>query len=232
MIKDFDAEPFIKKFEQSLQSLNKLKKLAQRKLDDIEDLKNASQKSFSQNIGMVNKMFSDTFETFNKLESRMTQVGNSAVIFGAQLEALDKQRIRAKESRDLVYYFIDINLGNFSKLDILRKSSGWEGKRKLAVIVKRLSFIAKDIDIPSTENARINISKYSDILRKDILEEFDQAYRDLDISVMANCAKVLYELDGEQSSCIQAYINQHEFFTSKLYLQEEINSLSAGMFLT
>jgi hypothetical protein len=79
-----------------------------------------------------------------KLESRLGQVGNSAILIGTlnetllihritgqQLDSLDRQKNRASESKDLVLYFLELNKGDTARLDLVKHSHGWEGKSKV-----------------------------------------------------------------------------------------------------
>ena len=67
------------------------------------------------------------------------------------MENIDKQRLRALEAKDLVHFFHEFNDGNSSRLDLLKNSTGWEGKAKAAKIVRRLNAIAKEIDLSVVE---------------------------------------------------------------------------------
>lgn len=55
--------------------------------------------------------------------------------------------MRALEAKDLVLFFQEFNTGNTSRLDLLKNSGGWDGRAKAAKIVRRLSSIAKEIDL-------------------------------------------------------------------------------------
>lgn len=82
------------------------------------------------------------------------------------------------------------------------------------------------------------IEKFCESFEKEILEEFDKAYEESDPRVMAvsfnfinacsllmpyktkqHCAKVLFEFNGG-ASCVQLYVNQHEFFMSNMKIEE------------
>lgn len=88
------------------------------------------------------------------------------------------------------------------------------------MIAKRLSCITKEIDIPGTEKAKVAVENYCETIEKEILSHFDNAYKDGDVETMAACAKILVEFNGGQS-CIQIFVNQHEFFTTGMRSREE-----------
>lgn len=57
----------------------------------------------------------------------------------------------------------------------------------------------------------------------------EQAIQSLSLNVMAiqHCAQTLQDFNGGQS-CIQIYVNQHDFFISKERVQEAAGSLVGG----
>ena len=120
---------------------------------------------------------------FEALDARLGEVGNTAIRIGEQLETIDKHRTKASEAKDVIQYFLEFNAGSFSRLDALRRVSR-DGEYKAAVIARRLNAIAKEVDIPGTENARSNIEKYCEGLEKTLLAEFDQAYNQADKETM------------------------------------------------
>ncbi|RUP46435.1 exocyst complex component Sec10-like protein [Jimgerdemannia flammicorona] len=67
--------------------------------------------------------------------------------------------------------------------------------------------------------AQDGIEKLCESLEKDLLRDFDRAYKDGDPRAMSHCAKVLQEFNGGHS-CVQIYVNQHEFFISNAKVTE------------
>ncbi|CAG8660938.1 11228_t:CDS:2, partial [Paraglomus occultum] len=88
-----------------------------------------------------------------------------------------------------------------------------------AIIARRLNTVAKELDIPGAEAARTRIEKYCEVLEKELLDQFDRAYRKGDAKTMQHCAKTLHEFNGG-GSCIALYVNQHSFFIQKVNLTE------------
>lgn len=73
------------------------------------------------------------------------------LIAGEQLEAVHVQRQRAQAAHDLIHYYIQFSRNDTSDLDVLRKERGKEGRRELATVLRRLSAVAKEVDITSAE---------------------------------------------------------------------------------
>ena len=70
---------------------------------------------------------------------------------GEQLEAVHVQRQRAQAAHDLINYYIQFSRNDTAALDVLRKERGKEGRRELATVLRRLSAVAKEVDISSAE---------------------------------------------------------------------------------
>ena len=102
---------------------------------------------------------------------------------GVQLEAIEKQRRRAMDAKDLFTYYLDFAYDNTSdRLDSLQLSSDQDGKSKCAVMTRRLLTLSKDLDAEG--RIRESIEKYGERLEKDLLKSFDKAYRRADLRAM------------------------------------------------
>ncbi|KAJ8330382.1 hypothetical protein BDV3_003129 [Batrachochytrium dendrobatidis] len=214
----FDPKPFIRAFDMASDELLRLKKRVQAKIDDQEDQAAASESQRQRKLKSFGDTFDDVHRAFESLDSRLSEVGNTAIRIGEQLETIDKQKTRAAEAKDLIQYFLEFNKGIFTRLDTLRQSEP-DGGYKAAIIARRLNTIAKEVDIADTEAARANIEKYCENLEKSLLVEFDQAYSQGDGSTMNKIACTLLDFNGG-SSCVQTYVNQHAFFINLLKIAE------------
>jgi hypothetical protein len=82
---------------------------------------------------------------------------NANATTGEQLESVHIQRQRAEAAHDLIDYYIQFSRGDTTRLDVLRKQSGKEGRRQLATVLRRLSAVAKEVDIPQADQVRKSI---------------------------------------------------------------------------
>ena len=106
-------------------------------------------------------------QSFSTMETKMNEVGRTAVRIGAlqvlpewyltadsrqgeQLESVHQHRERAKAAHDLVDYYNQFSRDDVSRLDSLKKE-GKEGRRQVAVILRRLVIVAKEVDLPYAE---------------------------------------------------------------------------------
>lgn len=69
---------------------------------------------------------------------------------GEQLESVHQHRERAKAAYDLIDYYNQFSRDDISQLDSLKKE-GKEGRRQVAVILRRLVIVAKEVDLPYAE---------------------------------------------------------------------------------
>ncbi|KAI8076652.1 exocyst complex component Sec10-like protein [Gilbertella persicaria] len=211
-----DPKPFIRTFESVLEELQQLKTRVQEQCSELENSTQAAELEYKRNITDLHGAFEDVYRSYDSLESRIGDVGKTAIRIGEQLETIDKERSKASESRDVIEYFMEFQEGNTERLDTLRQG-GEEGQLKAAIVGRRLNAVAKEVD--NDKEARIAIEKFCESFEKEILEDFDKAYEEGDPRSMAHCAKVLFEFNGG-ASCVQTYVNQHEFFMSSIRIEE------------
>ncbi|KAG8688735.1 Exocyst complex component 5, partial [Ceratobasidium sp. 395] len=137
-----------------------------------------------------------------------------------QLESVHVSRQRAQAAHDLFHHYNQLSRGDTSSLEALKKEGkNREGTRQVAIILRRLNVVAKEVDVPGADVTREHIDKYCEKFEKDMLKLFDRYYRKGDPKMMARCAQTLLEFNGG-SSCVQMYVNQHDFFISENRTQQ------------
>jgi hypothetical protein len=104
------------------------------------------------------------------MESRMNEVSSTAVRIGAlqsvnylhfinavpsgeQLETVHIERQRAQAAYDLIDFYNQFSRGDTTRLDTLRKE-GRAGRRQVAVLLRRLNTVAKEVDLPTADKVR------------------------------------------------------------------------------
>lgn len=181
---------------------------------DLESTVQIADSAYSKKLHELTKSFDGVGTSFNGLEERITDIGRVSVRVGEQLEIVDKQRRRATEAHALIQYYYQFARGDSSQLDAFRKAGGREGRLRTAVIARRLQAISREIDVEGAVKTREEIDKYCERFERDMLKLFDKFYRKSDPKMMSHIAKVLQKFNGGQS-CVQLYVNQHDFFISK-----------------
>ncbi|KAF8631594.1 hypothetical protein AX15_002342 [Amanita polypyramis BW_CC] len=209
----FDPKPFLAIFETAVDRLIAARREVQTKTDQLEKSVRVSEREYSKKMADLNRSFEAVSSAFSGMESRMNQVSATAVRIGEQLETVHIERQRAQVAYDLIDLYGAFTKGDTSKLDMLRKE-GRNGRRQVAILLRRLNTVAKEVDLPSADRTRENIEKYCEKFEKEMLGLFDRCYRKGDPKMMHHCAQTLLEFNGG-ASCVQVYVNQHDFFINE-----------------
>ncbi|KAF7355497.1 Exocyst complex component protein [Mycena sanguinolenta] len=206
----FDPKPFINTFEAAVDKLIAVRKDVQSKTEQMEKSVRISEREYSKKMADLNRGFEAVGNSFAGMESRMNEVSSTAVRIGEQLETVHIERQRAQAAYDLIDFYNQFSRGDTDRLDALRKE-GRAGRRQVAVLLRRLNTVAKEVDLPTADKTRENIEKYCEKFEKEMLNLFDRCYRRGDPKMMHHCAQTLLEFNGG-ASCVQVYVNQHDFF--------------------
>ncbi|KAF9226649.1 exocyst complex component Sec10 [Gyrodon lividus] len=215
----FDPKPFIRTFEAAVDRLIAIRKDVQVKTEQLEKSVRVAEREYSKKMAELNKGFEGVGSSFAMMESKLNEVGKTAIRIGEKLESVHIERQRAQAARDLIDYYNQFSRGDTTRLDALKKE-GKEGRRQVAVILRRLTNVAREVDLPIAEKTRENIDKYCEKFEKDMLYLFDKCYRKGDPKMMHHCAQTLLDFNGG-ASCVQVYVNQHDFFINKI--QEHVD---------
>ncbi|KZT72555.1 exocyst complex component Sec10 [Daedalea quercina L-15889] len=216
----FDPKPFIRTFEAAVDKLIAVRKDVQTKTEQMEKIVRTTEREYSRKMSELNKGFESVGSTFSSMEAKMNEVGRTAIRIGEQLEAVHQQRQRAQAAYDLIDFYNQFARDDTSQLDAMKKE-GKEGRRKVAVLLRRLNIVAKEVDLPHADKTRENIDRYCEKFEKDMLHLFDRAYRKGDPKMMHHCAQTLLDFNGG-ASCVQVYVNQHDFFINRVRETGEI----------
>ncbi|KAI0030530.1 exocyst complex component Sec10 [Vararia minispora EC-137] len=217
----FDPKPFIQSFESAVGRLIALRNDAQTKTEQMEKGVRVAEREYSKKMAELNRGFEAVGTSFSGMESRMSEVGRTAIRIGEQLESVHLERQRAQAAYDLIDYYNQFSKDDTTRIDTLRKD-GKEGRRKVALLLRRLSTVAKEVDLPNAEKTRENIDKYCEKFEKDMLYLFDRCYRKGDPKMMHHCAQTLLDFNGG-ASCVQVYVNQHDFFINRVRRNTQSN---------
>ncbi|KAF8969479.1 exocyst complex protein [Flammula alnicola] len=210
----FDPKPFIRSFESIVDKLISVRKDVQAKTEQMEKSVRVAEREYSKKMVELTKGFEAVGNSFSGMESRMNEVSSTAVRIGDQLETVHVERQRAQAAYDLIDFYNQFSKGDTTGLDALRKE-GRAGRRQVAVVLRRLNTVAKEVDLPNSDKTRENIEKYCEKFEKEMLNLFDRCYRKGDPKLMHHCAQTLLEFNGG-ASCVQVYVNQHDFFINNI----------------
>ncbi|EST09944.1 Exocyst complex component Sec10-like protein [Kalmanozyma brasiliensis GHG001] len=210
----FNPRPFIRTLESATEQLNQIRTQINSQTQQLSSSVHVAESAYTKKLDELSKNFVSVGNSFTSLEDRISEVGRTAIRIGEQLELIDKQRNRASEAHDLIEFYYMFARGDTSKLERLRKEGGREGRMKTAVIARRLAAISREVDVAGSDQTRDSIDRYCERFERDMLKLFDKFYRRSDPKMMSHIAKVLQAFNGG-TSCVQIYVNQHDFFISK-----------------
>ncbi|KAL0240282.1 hypothetical protein I308_106529 [Cryptococcus tetragattii IND107] len=216
----FNPTPFLQTFSPALDTLLELRKQVAERTKKMETDVRRAEREYGKRLRELDGGFEAIGKSFTNLESKVTDVGRTAVRIGEQLENLHQTRSTAQNTSLLLSYYLSLthqtaitgeNTSPLEQLFATRTSR--QGREKLAVLLRRLMAIAKDrrMEREKAERVRDEIEGYCERFEKELLKLFDRSYRKGDPRMMAHCAKTLQEFNGG-ASCIQIYVNQHDFF--------------------
>ncbi|KGB80239.3 exocyst complex component protein [Cryptococcus deuterogattii R265] len=256
----FNPTPFLQTFSPALDTLLELRKQVAERTKKMETDVRRAEREYGKRLRELDGGFEAIGKSFANLETKVTDVGRTAVRIGEQLENLHQTRSTAQNTSLLLSYYLSLthqtaitgeNTSPLEQLFATRTSR--QGREKLAVVLRRLMAIAKDVadnaatalseaeagavpkevtngdgesqepvvsqkvvskrrmDREKAERVRDEIEGYCERFEKELLKLFDRSYRKGDPRMMAHCAKTLQEFNGG-ASCIQIYVNQHDFF--------------------
>ncbi|EIW82063.1 exocyst complex component Sec10 [Coniophora puteana RWD-64-598 SS2] len=210
----FDPKPFIRSFEEAVDKLISVRKDLQTKIEQNEKSVRVAEREYSKKMANLSQGFEAAGSSFTTIEGKMNEVGRAAIRIGEQLESVHIERQRAHAAHTLIDYYIQFSRGDTTRLDALKKE-GKEGRSQVATILRRLTTVAREVDLPNAEKTREAIDKYCEKFEKDMLYLFDRCYRKGDPKLMHHCAQTLLDFNGG-ASCVQVYVNQHDFFINKV----------------
>ncbi|CDO68146.1 hypothetical protein BN946_scf185003.g18 [Trametes cinnabarina] len=219
----FDPKPFIRTFEAAVDKLIAVRKDVQAKTEQMEKSVRVAERDYSKKMAELNRGFEAVGQSFSGMESKMNEVGRTAIRIGEQMESVHQQRQRAQAAYDLIDFYGQFAKDDTTRIDALKKE-GKEGRRKVAVLLRRLATVAKEVDLPNADKTRENIDRYCEKFEKDMLHLFDRAYRRGDPKMMHHCAQTLLDFNGG-ASCVQVYVNQHDFFINRVAESTAIDDL-------
>lgn len=146
----------------------------------------------------------------------ITRVGTTAIQIGKTLDTLSSQLNRAQASSRVVNTYLSLRENDKALNDLRRTKLTIEE----AKFVRNLLQICRDVDLKASQDARVAIEKFTESVELEILQDFDEAYRQGNVPSMRRCAEVLFEFNGG-SSIHRAFVNQHDFFIRKENIESE-----------
>ncbi|CCG81678.1 Putative uncharacterized protein [Taphrina deformans PYCC 5710] len=212
----FEPKPLIRDFEAALSKLNSLRTQIQEDIERNASEVQAAERAHNARIRQLNQKFENVVGSFESLEDMITSVGTTAIQIGKTLESLSSQLTRSQTSSRVVTTYLALRENDRALHDMRRNKLTIDE----AKFVRNLLQVCREVDLKGSQDATLAIEKFTEVVEREVLADFDEAYRQGDLAAMRSCAETLYEFNGG-SSIHRAFVNQHDFFIRKENIESE-----------
>ncbi|GFY97371.1 exocyst complex component sec10 [Actinidia rufa] len=192
-------------------------------------------------LGELEKGVDGLFDSFARLDSRISSVGQTAAKIGDHLQSADTQRETASQTIELIKYLMEFNSSPGDLMELSPLFSDDSRVAEAASIAQKLrSFAEEDIGrhgitTPSIagnatasrglEVAVANLQEYCNELENRLLSRFDAASQRRELSTMAECAKILSQFNRGTSAM------QHYVATRPMFIDVEVMNADTRLVL-
>jgi len=147
----FATEPFLKLFENTIADLKRMQDQVEEEI--AKSIKGCAkeEEAYKSKIWAQNRAFQSNLSTFKDLDDRICGIGNIAMRIGDQLEAVEKQRSSASETKELINYFSELCSGEVKSPIFLHKGM----LRERARLLKKLGVFVKEIERAEEEMSHL-----------------------------------------------------------------------------
>uniref|UniRef100_A0A804N456 Exocyst complex component 5 n=3 Tax=Zea mays TaxID=4577 RepID=A0A804N456_MAIZE len=170
-------------------------------------------------LGELEKGVDGLFDSFARLDSRISSVGQTAAKIGDHLQSAESQRETASQTIDLIKYLMEFNSTPGDLMELSPLFSDDSRVAEAASIAQKLrSFAEEDVGrhgvssaVGSANASRglevavANLQEYCNELENRLLARFDAASQRRELSTMAECAKILSQFN-RGTSAMQHYV--------------------------
>ncbi|EDO16865.1 hypothetical protein Kpol_1024p18 [Vanderwaltozyma polyspora DSM 70294] len=222
--KKLDPKPYIRTFESTLKELNSLKNDSLGKESVLYSEVNIQELNHSKNtIHLFNKLKS-TISKYDDLDNKLSNVIQVLSPLGEKVENSIKQKKNYIKSIELIAQYNEFDTkGKSDHLNELLNSRNWQLHLQAVIIVKNLLILSRKVEtssIPKTSETTKLIEKYSESMENNLLEDFNNAYRENNFEQLNEIALVLEHFNGGVN-VIQSFINQHSFFIDTSQIEDD-----------
>ncbi|XP_041991133.1 exocyst complex component SEC10b-like isoform X2 [Salvia splendens] len=221
-----EVDSLLSLFKNSCMQLVDLRKQIDQKLYNDKSEVSAQDSKHRKTLSELEKGVDGLFDSFARLDSRISSVGQTAAKIGDHLQSADAQRETSSQTIDLIKYLMEFNSSPGDLMELSPLFSDDSRVAEAASIAQKLrSFAEEDIgrqgiDSSVTGNATAsrglevavaNLQEYCNELENRLLARFDAASQKRELSTMAECAKILSQFN-RGNSAMQHYVGLRPMF--------------------
>lgn len=200
----FDAKLLQSSFEYIRGELEYIKGNYQKKCDRFEEICKEEERRHWRNVRELKERFRQSMDNFGSMDMRLDQVDEKVRRLGEQLEVMNKPRMKDTEAYQLLTQFnafLDTSYDPTVTFTASNKMAFFEE----ADVIHKLYLI-----LPKTEKfqkLRDRIEQKYTLIERELIEEFEKAYRREKKSQMKEIASIMSNFKG-YNQCIEAFIEQ------------------------
>lgn len=217
-------------FKHSCKELVDLRRQIDKRLQNLKKEVAVQDAKHRKTLGELEKGVDGLFDSFARLDSRISSVGQTAAKIGDHLQSAESQRETASQTIDLIKYLMEFNSTPGDLMELSPLFSDDSRVAEAASIAQKLrSFAEEDVGrhgvtsaVGSANASRglevavANLQEYCNELENRLLARFDAASQRRELSTMAECAKILSQFNRGTSAM------QHYVATRPMFIDVEI----------
>ncbi|KAJ4843879.1 Exocyst complex component S10b [Turnera subulata] len=236
-----EVDSLLSLFRDSCRELIDLRKQIDGRLYNVKKEVVAQDSKHRKTLAELEKGVDGLFDSFARLDSRISSVGQTAAKIGDHLQSADAQRETASQTIELIKYLMEFNGSPGDLMELSPLFSDDSRVAEAASIAQKLrSFAEEDIvrqgiSVPSVvgnatasrglEVAVANLQDYCNELENRLLSRFDAASQRRELATMAECAKILSQFNRGTSAM------QHYVATRPMFIDVEIMNADTRLVL-
>uniref|UniRef100_A0A803MK05 Exocyst complex component Sec10 n=1 Tax=Chenopodium quinoa TaxID=63459 RepID=A0A803MK05_CHEQI len=218
-----EVDALLALFKDSCKELIDLRQQVDTRLSSLRKEVSQQDAKHRKTLAELEKGVDGLFDSFARLDSRISSVGQTAAKIGDHLQSADAQRETASQTIDLIKYLMEFNSTPGDLMELSPLFSDDSRVAEAASIAQKLrQFAEEDIGRQgigvqtATGNATAsrglevavaNLQEYCNELENRLLQRFDAASQRRELSTMAECAKILSQ---QQCTAIHSYCSRED----------------------
>ncbi|XP_031480056.1 exocyst complex component SEC10b [Nymphaea colorata] len=221
-----EADGLLSLFKDACRELADLRRQIDARLDNLKKEVTVQDSKHRKTLSELERGVDGLFDSFARLDSRISSVGQTAAKIGDHLQSADSQRETASQTIDLIKYLMEFNSSPGDLIELSPLFSDDSRVAEAASVAQKLrAFAEEDIGRHATaatsvgaanasrglETAVANLQDYCNELENRLLARFDAASQRRELSTMAECAKILSQFN-RGSSAMQHYVASRPMF--------------------
>ncbi|KAJ3671455.1 hypothetical protein LUZ60_007534 [Juncus effusus] len=219
-------------FKQSCKELVDLRSQIDTRLQNVKKEVITQDSKHRRTLGELEKGVDGLFDSFARLDTRISSVGQTAAKIGDHLQSAESQRETASQTIELIKYLMEFNSTPGDLMELSPLFSDDSRVAEAASIAQKLrSFAEEDVGrqgVSGAANASrglevavANLQDYCNELENRLLSRFDTASQRRELSTMAECAKILSQFN-RGTSAMQHYVASRPMFIDVEVMNEDI----------